>query len=612
MSRHPMAVRGAALAAVVTLAAAACGGSSGGKSTTGKTNKGTGSSALTGSIEGTDGGFGGGSVPINKGGAKGGTLNIGSTSDVDYLDPARTYYAFSWDLHQLMNRTVLTYPDDADPKTGLQPTADLATAPAQGQNGNKDWSYTIKPGIKFQDGTLVTSDDIKYAIERTFATKVINGGPTYFKTFLDDPSKPYPGPYDDKDPKHLGLASIVSTPDTAKGGGTLVFHLTKSFSEWNYVMTLFGTSPVERSVDLSPKTGGANYNTHVQATGPYEIASYAANKYIKLKRNPNYDPSTDGTRPAYPDNINITTNLDANALDQGIEAGTYDYDAGGTGVQQAEQAKILSTPSLKSRSLDPVTGFTRYLSIFTKVAPFTNVHCRKAVEYALNKQEQVRARGGSVGGGAPATTMDPPSLLGYKSYDLYPTTNFEGDVTKAKDELTKCGQPNGFSTTIVVTNKGKGPIQAQFLQQDLKKVGINAQIKQFDAATYYSSVVGVPANVHKAKYGLAFAGWGPDWPAPYGFYENIVDPRAILPQGNSNYAECDDPKLTQLIDKALSEPTIDAALGDWNQVDRTVLDDACDVPFTYDKALVLSSSRLHNVQIQPAFGIIDARTLAVQ
>jgi peptide/nickel transport system substrate-binding protein len=341
------------------------------------------------------------------------------------------------------------------------------------------------------------------------------------------------------------------------------------------------------------------------------IKSYAAGKSLVLVRNPNYDPSTDGTRPAYPDQINFTTNLDADTLDAGIDAGTYDLDIGGTGVQTTEQTKILSNPQLKARALNPLTGFTRYISIFTKNPPFDNLACRQAVEYAINKNEQVRARGGQYGGTV-ATTMDPPTLAGYVSYNDYPSAGNNGDDTKAKQLLAQCGHPNGFSTTIVTTNKGKGPIQAEFIQQDLKAVGINASIKEFDAATYYSSVVGVPANVHKNGYGLAVAGWGPDWPAPFGFYENIVDPREILPQGNSNYSECSDPKISSLIDQALGQSTISAELPYWTQVDKTVLGDACDIPVVYDKALDLFSARLKQVQIEPAFGIVDMRQVAVQ
>jgi peptide/nickel transport system substrate-binding protein len=606
MSSYPLAVRSAALLAVVTLGAAACGGSSSGsKSSNGNNNKVV--STTTAAVQGTLGGYGNNKVPLNPGGTKGGTLNIAADSDVDYLDPARTYYAWSWDLHQLINRTVLTYPDSPDPKAGLQTVGDIATGPATGQQNNTVWTYTIKSGIKFQDGTTVTPNDIKYAVERTFATDVINGGPTYFATFLQPKSGPkYAGPYKDKSADHLGLSTITTTSNT------ITFHLNQPFAEWNYVMTLFGTSPVEIKVDQNKSTGGANYNNHVQATGPYEIKSYAAGKKITLVRNPNYDPSTDGTRPAYPDQIVVTTNMSTDAIDQGIDAGSQDFYGPGTGVQATEQTKILSDPQLKARSLDPVTGFTRYISIFQKVAPFTNINCRIAMEYAINKQEQVRARGGSVGGGSPASTMAPPSLAGYVAFNDYPSTNSEGDVAKAKQYLAKCGHPNGFNMTIVTTNTPKGKAQAEFLQQDLAKINVHAQIKQFDPATYYSSVVGVPANVHKNKYGLAVAGWGPDWPAPYGFFENIIDPRAILQQGNSNYGECDDPKITALITKALAEPTASAELADWGAVDKQVLADACEVPVTYDKALDLFSARLHNVEIQPAFGIVDMRLVAVQ
>jgi len=593
------------LLAVVAMTASACGGSSG----SGGNNGGTpGNSKLTGTIQGISGGFGGGSVPLSPGGSKGGTLKIGNTADFDYVDPGRTYYAWSWDFHQLINRTLLTYPADADPAKGLTPVGDLAEKPATPTDGGKTWSYTLKSGLKYEDGTPITSKDVKYAIERVFATDVINGGPTYVITFLDDKNNPYKGPYKDKDPNHLGLSS-VETPDDQ----TIIFHLNQPFAEWNYLMTTFATSPVPQKVDQDPKTGGASYNNHVVATGPYKIANYTPSKKIELVLNTNYDPATDGTRAANPDNITMTVISNADTLDQDIQQGSIDFDFGGTGVQQTMQSQILGDPNLKARALNPVTGFTRYWAVFTKVPPFNNVHCRRAVEYVVNKQNQVRARGGSIGGGAPASTMAPPSLAGYKAYDLYPTTNSEGDVAKAKVELKACGKPNGFSTTLVTSNSTpKGPAQAQFMQADLKKIGIKASIKQFDAATYYSSVVGVPANVHKNNYGLAVAGWGPDWPAPYGFFENIVDPRKILDQGNSNYSECDNPAITSDIQAALAKSSAEASYPDWQKVDHQVLDDACDIPVVYDKALDLFSSRLKNVYIQPAFGIVDVRSLAVQ
>jgi peptide/nickel transport system substrate-binding protein len=568
------------------------------------------SSRLDGNPEGTGAPFATTS-PLNPSTTAGGTLNVGISGDVDYLDPGRTYYAFSWDLHQLFNRTLLTYPDGTG-NAALKPTADIATGPAVPADGDRTWSYTLQSGVRFQDGTPVTAKSIKYAIERTFATSVINGGPTYFATFLcpggeakDGQCHSYGGPYHGKKSRY-GL-STITTPDAEH----IIFHLNQPFAEWNYVMTLLGTSPVEVSVDQKRKTGGANYNDNVQATGPYEIASYKANKHIDLVRNPQWDATTDGTRSALPDAINITTSFDENTLDKDLIKNTQDLDIGGTGVQPNSLQKILADPSLSARTLDPITGFVRYLAILRETTPFNNVHCRRAIEYATDRSEQKLARGGSYQG-AIATTMEPPTLAGWKNFNEYPGTQ-TGNAKRhaAKVQLKKCGTPHGFKTTIVTLNTGRSPQQAEFLRDDLRRIGIRAKIKIFDPATYYSSVVGVPANIKHNHYGLAFAAWGQDWAAPYGYFENIVDPRKILPQGNSNYGACSDPKIATLIDKAERHQQLSGAIHDWRRVDKLVNKQACDVPLTYDKAVDLFSDRLTNAYIEPAYGIVDLRAVGV-
>ena len=551
------------------------------------------------------------SSPLSPASVAGGTLKVGIAGDVDYMDPARTYYAFSWDIHQLTNRTLLTYPDGTG-SHGLIPIGDIATGPATPTNHDKTWVYTIKSGITFQDGTPVTSKTIKYAVERTFATGRINGGPTYFATFLcpggekaNGSCSTYRGPYHGKASRY-GL-STIETPSAA----TIVFHLNQPFADWNYVMTLLGTSPVEVSVDQNPSTGGANYNAHVQATGPYEIASYVPYEHIDLVRNPNYNPATDGTRPALPNKIDIRTSFESVPLDNAIVANTEDLDIGGTGVTPETEAKILERPALETRTLDPITGFTRYISILQETKPFNNIHCRKAVEYAINRGEQLGAKGG-VYAGAIATTLGPPTLVGWKDFNEYPGTQTgKANRKAAKTQLKLCGKPKGFKTTVVTTNQGYVSGPALLLAANLKAVGIDAKVKTFDPATYYASVIGVPAHIKKAGYGLAFAGWGPDWPTPYGFFDSIIDPRKILAAGNSNYGACSDPRITTLIKTATRQPARAAERPYWRRLDKLVNKDACDAPTTYDKAVDLFSSRLKNVYIEPSYGIVDIRTLGV-
>jgi peptide/nickel transport system substrate-binding protein len=235
------------------------------------------------------------------------------------------------------------------------------------------------------------------------------------------------------------------------------------------------------------------------------------------------------------------------------------------------------------------------------------------VQYAADKVLLQLSRGGPIAGGDIATQMTPPNLSSYQKINPYPSgADNKGDQAKAKEELKACGKPGGFSTKIATTNKGKGPKAAEALQAGLQRVGIKTQIIQVDPATYYSGVIGLPSNVKKQGLGLAVAGWGPDFPTPYGFFESIVDGRAIKPGGgNSNYAELNDPAINKLIDDAQAETDSSKRDVIWADVDKKVMDSAVYLPFVADKALVYRGPRLTNVYIQQAFGIYDFVNMGV-
>jgi peptide/nickel transport system substrate-binding protein len=516
MSNLRLLARAGIGATALAIVAAACGGGGGGSSSSKSSNSSSQSSA-----PGTYSVY----QPSDK---RGGTLQLLDSSDCDSWDPQRTYYAHCWNLQRFISRTLVTYAA-APGNDGNKLVPDLATTVPTSPDGGLTWTYHLKDNIKFEDGTPITSQDIKYGIERVFATDVINGGPTYVIDELANDSN-YKGPYKDKN----GLASI-ETPDAK----TITFHLKRKFSDWNYVMAAPTDAPVPQAKDK-----GDAYTNHPVSSGPYKIESYSPNKQMVLVRNPNWDRSTDPVRKALVDKVVITMGLNPDDIDNRIIANQADSDDYQTGLQVASQAKVNRDPSLKARTVNPVGPFLRYITIFQANAPFNNIDCRKAVALIVNRKAQQIARGGPNGGGQIATTMLPSSVAYYAPFNLFPAAGDTGNVAAAKDELKKCGKPNGFNTTIAVRNKGKEVAQATALQADLKKIGINASIKQYDASTYFSAVIGIPANVHKQGFGIGFAAWGPDWPAPYGFFHFIVDGREILPQGNSNYGELNDPTVT--------------------------------------------------------------------
>jgi peptide/nickel transport system substrate-binding protein len=587
MSRSYLRTGSIAVAVLALGATAACSGSSG--TTKPNTAKVAYNAALSGVVNASD--------------KKGGTLNYVASGDFDSLDPARTYYAYSWNFQRIYQRTLLMF-KSAPGKGGSEVTGDLATGPGAVSDGGKTVSYTLRDGISYQDGKAITSADIKYALERSFAEDVINGGPgaTYLKPILVG-GQSYKGPYKDK----AGLSSIdVSDPKK------ITFHLTKPFSDFDYLMALPISTPVPQAADTG-KNGGANYQFHVVSSGPYQVGTYQPGKLLTLVRNPNWKASSDPNRKALPDKIVLTEGLQPDDMDARLLAGSADLEIEGTGVQPTAVAKILRDPTTKANADDPSTGFTRYISIQEKVPPFDNIECRKAVQYAADKVALQGARGGPIAGGDIAGQMLPPTLPAYKKFTQYSSgPDNTGDLDKARAALKACGKPNGFSTKIATTNKGKGPKVGIALQAALKRVGINAQVIQVDASTYYSGFIGVPSNVHKQGLGLAVAGWGPDFPTEYGFFESIVDGRAIKTSGgNSNYAEFNNPKVNDLIDQALSTTDLSKRADLWGQVDHLVMEGADYLPFVADKALDYRNPRLSNVYLNSAFGMYDYVNIGV-
>jgi peptide/nickel transport system substrate-binding protein len=576
---------GAAVAgtAALALALSACGG---GNSAT--TNNGSGAGGFNAAVD----------KVVNPSDKKGGTLNLVTNQDADSWDPAIAYYAFAWDMQRYYTRTLMAY-DGKPGKDGLKLLPDLASAAPEISADKTTYTFKLKGGVKFEDGSPITSKDIKYGIERVFAQDVLPGGPVYLMDQLDQGQK-YPGPYKDTDPNKLGLKT-VETPDDK----TIIFHLAKPFADFPYLLSMGGAAPVPQAKDTGDK-----YALKPVSSGPYKIDSLDPGKKVAFVRNANWDQSTDTIRKALPDKVELTINSNADDVDSRLIAGTADIDVGQVGVQAAAQIKILQDPNLKKNADNPPNGFIRYVAMSTKVAPFDNVHCRKAVIYAADHTALQTARGGPVGGGDIGTNMLPPNILGSDpKYDPYSVAQGKPQVDKAKDELKQCGKPDGFAMKIAVrNNKPKEVKSGEALQQSLAAVGIKADIFQYDGKLS-SSVVGSPENVHKNGYGLIVMGWGADWQSGYGYLQPLVDGRVILPNGNNNFSEVNDPEINALFDKAAAEPDPQKAADVYKQINQKVTEQALYLPITFDKALNYRNPRLTNAYVHDAFGMIDFQAL---
>ncbi|MFF8428523.1 ABC transporter substrate-binding protein [Streptomyces sp. NPDC016566] len=559
----------------VSLGAAACGG---GKDSNDNSGGGAGSKdAALNSI-------------VNASSKKGGTVNLEDSDVPDSLDPGNTYYGFVQNFSRLYARTLVTFKPAAG-KDGLTVVPDLADSLGKASADAKTWTYHLRSGLKFDDGTPITSKDVKYAVERSnFAPEALSNGPTYFKAYLKGGDK-YKGPYKDK----KGIDSI-ETPDDQ----TIVFHLAKPFADFDYLATFSQTAPVPQAKD-----DGAKYVQHIVSSGPYKFASYEEGASASLVRNPNWDPKTDPIRKALPDKINVKFKVNPVTVDNDLLADKITADITGAGVQPQTQPKVLSGKYAKQTD-NSYAGATGYMALNQHVAPFDNAHCRKAVQWALDKQSVIDAMGGAPKGDV-ATTLLPPSVNGYTKFDTYATPGHKGDAAKAKDELKQCGKPSGFST--VLTARADRPAEvaaATAIQNSLKGVGIKVDIKQFPSGKYFSNFAGVPSYVHSHKLGMMMMAWGADWPTGYGFLDQIIDGSAIKPSGGNNLMELNDPKINKALSDAISNTDSAARTKAWGDIDKMVLDNASVVPLIYRKNLLIRPTSATNVTVTQAYlGMYD-------
>ena len=549
---------------------------------------------------------------VNASSHQGGTLRMAQTSDWDSMDSGNTYYAYSWDFIRLYGRSLVTW-KQAPGNAGLQLVPDLATDTGTVSADGLTWTYHLRSGATYQDGTAIKASDVKYAVERSnYGQDTLINGPNYFQQALQDNTH-YKGPYLDKNTAD-GVSGIVADDAT----GTISFHLTQKLADFPQLAALPSTIPVPQSKDT-----GANYYKNILSSGQYEISSYVPGKSATLIPNPNFKSSTDpeGIHKVTADKIIVQLNVSQDQIDQELLHGQLDVDLDGTGVGTTAQSQILANPALKAQADDGYTNALTYMTINTTIKPFDNLNCRQAIEYAVDKTTVQSAEGGAIGGGDISSTLLTPDMAGYQQSNLYPTPGNQGDPATAKSKLQACqaAEPNAFNADGSLnvnlsarTTKPKEINAAVAIQAALKLANINVNIDKYPGSTYFSEFAGNSNFVKSNKIALSMMKWGADWPDAYGDLDQVVTSAGIHSGGGStNLGEYSSPVIDGLFTQYLA--TTDAAARDklGTSIDQQAMKDAAVVPLIYNKALNFHPSNVTNWYLQSSFGEPDFSVLGV-
>ncbi|MET9336557.1 ABC transporter substrate-binding protein [Nonomuraea sp. NPDC003804] len=507
---------------------------------------------------------------VNPSARKGGTLRIGMTNSLDNLDPAGTFYTEMWNYARLYGRALTMY-RPAPGTAGTEVVPDLAAKLGETTDNGRTWTFTLREGLRFEDGTPITSRDVKYAVVRSGDRRLLPNGPDPLARLLDMPGR-YTAADADK---------AISTPDDR----TIVFRLKKPMSTFNQIATLPVTMPVRK--------GAAK----LLSSGPYKL-DIQAGKTATFVRNPAWNQATDPNRTALPDRVELTWGMDGEEADRKLLSGELDLHAG---PLPATLATVRADQRLNARADAPSLDHLRYLAVNTRVAPLDQPACRRAVLAAIDKSVLHRLYGDGPFGTEIATRLQPPPLPGRGELDGPSPT------ATAAPSPASCGRD---PFTLLVRNGPTDVAAGNAIRDNLTAAGFHVTVKNVDVLHEFDKL-GNPAALTKEKIGLVMRRWSGDWPDPDPLLSQLIDSREIVDSGFSANVGVRLPEVDALIDESRRTLDPQARFRLWREAERRVLEEGLMVPLLWSKAGLIRGKRVTNAHVSSVYQHYDVTTIGV-
>jgi peptide/nickel transport system substrate-binding protein len=577
MSRTFRSGAPAVLAGALVLALSACGSS--------------GSGSTTASLVSSNGLKTPKSEPLS-GGRRGGTLTVLNHEDFETIDPGIAYFTIDYQAVYATQRPLFSYM----PNSFSEPVPDMASGPAEVSSDAKTITVHIRHGVHFSPpvNREATSADVAYGIERGANANVANA---YFEAYfssLEGVGKAKGGPFPG-----------ITTPDRY----TIVFHLAKPQAQIvldALALPLSAPVPEEYAARYDAKKP-SEYGSYQVASGPYMFKAdsqgkvlgigYQPGKSATLVRNPNWSASTD-FRPAYLNEILVKIGGDTNVIGRQALEGS-DLVQNDTPAAPTIQLAYERFPS--QMQISPGAG-EKYIAVNNKRGPFSNVDVRKAFWAALDRTAMNKARGGKLVSDV-MTHFIYPEIPGFEEaggvegpkvdYNEHP----QGDLAVAEKYMRLAGYPSGKYTgakTLEVVGSSGNPNaeNAEIANSTLKSLGFKTTLNLVEQSIMYEKYCGVPAEEIDV---CPDVGWGADFADGQTVLGPTFNGKSILPSGNNNWGQVNDPAVNAAIVKAESLVGKDARAKAWAAIDRELVATAAAIPYDWEKAALVEAKNVAGV-----------------
>jgi ABC-type oligopeptide transport system substrate-binding subunit len=499
---------------------------------------------------------------------KGGIWRYGNVGASVQVDPQLAYVTTAWSLEYSTAAKLYNYPDKKGP-AGSKLIPEVASKFTVSKNG-RVYTFTIRPGFVFSDGTKVTAKNFKYAIERTANHDLASPGAPFI---TDASGTNIVGAKAVNDGKTTHVSGVIAK------GNKLIVKLSKADGTFMAKITMPFFQATSTKIPLTKEVVNVT-KSNMPSAGPYYMVRNDPDRLTQLRLNPHYKKGPGRTRPHNLAGVDVTWNLNeqtafnqtiANQLDEGP-------------LPSAEVQGVASKYGVnKTRFWTQPVNCTGYLPMNVSRSLFKgNLNLRKAINYAINRKDYVSQAGPYAG--QPWTHLFNPGVPGWRNITLY-----KKNIATAK-KLAKGHFKSGKINVGYRTNSASNIAQSQIVRRDLISLGFkagNINMKPFSGADLYDAMGHRNTDLDMGVN----MGWCSDYPDPYDWINILLHGgSSIQAENNVNYSYFNDPKWNKKMESAakLVGPN---RLKVYGQLDLDVMNQAAPmaVERTYNNRYIFSN-----------------------
>lgn len=418
------------------------------------------------------------------GGAKRTDIVLGAIGEPKTLDPTQVSDLVAYYVTHQIYDNLIYYGTDQTLTPGL------AESWTYSDDGT-EITFKLREGVKFHNGDVMTAEDVVFSLNMAIAS-----------------------------PFTQGVTAVMENAEKVDDT-TVKLKLKHSYGPIEYCISSSQMVIVNKKAYEADPEG---YGRNPIGTGPYQFVEWKAGDKIILKAFEDYYKG-----PAEIKDVTFKVITDGSTAVIALENGEIDIiDT----PPKTDRQNIIDNPNLKYYETE--IAATVFITINHKSELGKNKKLREAIAHAIDKESMII--GAVEGIGTPIETPMTKSAFGWPE-DF---KNREYDIEKAKQLLAEAGYPNGLDMVLKTTESATYFKPTEVLQDQLKKIGINASIQKMERGAFWDDIM------TKRDYGFAVSAATATYPDSDHIYSMF---HGSLVEKGKNYFNYSNPKLDELLDK---------------------------------------------------------------